>query len=569
MGRKITCSLIGQAGILLALGVLSGPDAHARHLEPDEALSFLGAGPLRSVSTDPLKLAYTQESEAAEPAVYVFNRDGAAGFYVLAADDAVGDIVLGYSHTGYFSADNISPGLKWLLDAYSEHVGSCARGGKALYAPAEWNPVTPLISSTWAQTSPYNDMCPVVLGERAISGCVSVAVGQVMRKHQWPASGKGSLSYSYVLNGTKYDISSDFSKHTYDWNSMLDSYTGSSTQAQKNAVAQLVYDCGVIAQTMYIPDGYTVGSSGSLTKAAVGMIEHFDYDKSMLCLKREWFKEEDWSMMMYGQISQGLPVLYSGQSYGGGHAFVLDGCDESGRFHFNWGWGGYDDGYFLIDAIPYNMDQEAMVNVRRNNGSSTKAEFAIVGNLTTDRPEYSSMGDKIYFMTDDANGGFFSYSLGEVKAEIGVKNTADGSVAVFASSEFPIQTGFRKLDLSSNKFPKGEYDVYPVFRVDGGDWTRMKYNVAESGGSLHFVNDGTTIKVEEVEADGILGVESETISVIARNGYIQIEAPGETNTTVYDVAGTVCYSGEERIIPVEKNRVYIVVIGEKVFKVKS
>ncbi len=97
----------------------------------------------------------------------------------------------------------------------------------------------------------------------------------------------------------------------------------------------------------------------------------------------------------------------------------------------------------------------------------------------------------------------------------------------------------------------------------------MKYNVAESGGSLHFVNDGTTIKVEEVEADGILGVESETISVIARNGYIQIEAPGETNTTVYDVAGTVCYSGEERIIPVEKNRVYIVVIGEKVFKVKS
>lgn len=245
-----------------------------------------------------------------------------------------------------------------------------------------------------------------------------------------------------------------------------------------------------------------------------------------------------------------------------------NGYDGAGRFHFNMGWGGLDDGYYSLDALEYNMDQEAVMNVRPNIGSSFKAEFAIVGNLVTDRAEYMAKGDRIYFMSEP-DGGFFSYSLASVKAEIGVKNTANGSVAIYGSANFSPQSGFGSFSLFSKDFPNGEYDVYTVFRTEGGDWTPMKYSITETSGRLHFINDGSKIKVQAVEVDGIVSAEYDALSVSAINGCIRVGAAFEATVSVYDVTGTLCYTGSDRIIPVEKNRIYIVVIGEKVFKVKA
>lgn len=571
MKKRNICSLIGQAGLVLAVGVLAGADAHARHLEPAEALSVLNAGPLKSASAAPLKLAYTQESEYGEAAVYVFDREDAAGFYVLAADDAVGDIVLGYSHTGSFSTENMPVNVKWLLEAYSQHVSDCA-DGMADYvpakAPAGWEEISPLVTSTWAQTAPYNDMCPVVLGERSITGCVAVAVGQVMRKHKWPAKGSGSFSYSYRLNGQQYDISSNFSQHTYDWDNMLDSYS-SYTTAQKNAVAQLLFDCGVTAQTIFIPDGYTVGSAGQLAKAATGMLTYFDYDKSMQLCNRAWYSDGDWETMMYHQISQGLPVLYSGRdNQDGGHAFVLDGYDGNGMFHFNMGWAGYCDGYYSVDGISYKYSQEAVINIKKNAGSSAAAEFAVVGILTTGKPEYKSNGETISFEAG-TNGGFFSYSLETIRAAVGFKNTSNGNVAVYGTANFDPQTGFSTITIASKEFPKGEYDVYPVFKVDGSDWTPMKYDTKESSGKLHFINDGNKIRINAVPVDGIADVVAENVSVKALGGSIHIEAPGDVTVMVYDMTGALRYSGSDRIISMEKGRIYIVVVNGKAFKIKA
>lgn len=572
MKKKINYSLIGHAGLVLALGVLAGADAHARHLEPAEALSILNAGPLKSASTSPLKLAYTQEAESGEDAVYVFDRDGAPGFYVLAADDAVDNIVLGYSHTGSFSTENMPENVKWLLEAYSQHVSDCA-DGLADYAPAKapagWAEVPQMLTTTWTQTAPYNDMCPVVLGDRSITGCVAVAVSQVMKKHQWPVKGTGSYSYSYILNGQQYDISSNFSQHTYDWSNMLDSYAGSYTTAQKNAVAQLIFDCGVTAKTIFIPDGYTVGSSGQLALAAAGMLKYFDYDKSMLYCKRGWYADDDWTTMMYTQLSHGQPVLYSGRDDNdGGHAFVLDGYDGNGYFHFNMGWAGLNDGYYSVDNLSYRFSQEAVINIKKNAGSSSAAEFAIVGNLVSGRPEYKASGETISFEAG-ANGGFFSYSLETVRATIGVKNTLNGNVAVYGTTNFDPQTGFRELKIASKEFPKGEYDVYPVFKTENGDWTPLKYDINETSGKLHFINNGTTIKIDKVAVDGITDIVTEAVSVKAVSGSIHVEAPGDVNVYVYDMTGALRYSGTDRIIPVENNRLYIVVVNGKAYKIKA
>ena len=70
------------------------------------------------------------------------------------------------------------------------------------------------------------------------------------------------------------------------------------------------------------------------------------------------------------------------------HAFVCDGYDGEGLFHFNWGWDGKADGYFAIDFLNpleenepwitgYNSGQSALLNIRprspENPGTRTYA----------------------------------------------------------------------------------------------------------------------------------------------------------------------------------------------------
>lgn len=509
MEIKPTFSFIGRTCVLLSLCALPCQDAFARHLQPDEALSMLASGPMKSASCAPLRLAYTQNIPGrSESAVYVFSRESAPGFYVLAADDAVGDIVLGYSDSSRFSADNMSPGMKWLLKTYSAKVSRCAASAAPSSpkgAPQGLQAVEPLLSTLWDQYEPYNDKCPVIKGERAVTGCVATAMAQVMKKHQWPASGTGS--YSYVFNGIS--VSSDFSSHVYGWDNMLDDYYDQyyepiGTPEQREAVAQLMFDCGVAAKMLYSSSG----SSAKTIDGGAGMTKYFNYDKSMEYVLRGWYTDDDWMRLMHDQISQGLPVIYAGDSEEGyGHAFILDGYDGEGYFHFNWGWGGYDDGYFSIssDAAPgedigFVCNQEALVNIRPDMGSSYSPVMGVEGELCTTKTEYSYPQEYIEFSVKNEGGGFYSYALTPLVYELGVKNTLDGSVVSIGSVSLDPYYGFSSLSVNSRSFPVGEYDVYMVYRSGDTDWTPMLHFVGLSE-RLHFVNDGTTITVSEAEAD--------------------------------------------------------------------
>ncbi|MGM9713192.1 MAG: C10 family peptidase, partial [Prevotella sp.] len=60
--------------------------------------------------------------------------------------------------------------------------------------------------------------------------------------------------------------------------------------------------------------------------------------------------------------------LYFGQTAtDGGHAFIVDGYAER-KYHINWGWNGYCDGYFTLDKLNPNMEngfnygQEMVIN---------------------------------------------------------------------------------------------------------------------------------------------------------------------------------------------------------------
>ena len=87
------------------------------------------------------------------------------------------------------------------------------------------------------------------------------------------------------------------------------------------------------------------------------MIEHFGYNDSARVLNRPLYDDVTWVEMIYESLSSGHPVLYSGKDINFevgllvGHNFIIDGYDENGLVHVNWGWHGQQDGYYDIATL--------------------------------------------------------------------------------------------------------------------------------------------------------------------------------------------------------------------------
>ena len=132
----------------------------------------------------------------------------------------------------------------------------------------------------------------------------------------------------------------------------------SSTEAEKLATGTLCFHCGVTIDMGYGPDG-SGGASGPIPGA---MHQYFNYSDANVQLRRNDFETETWKAMVREQFDMGWPMYYGGCDNGGCHAFVCDGYDDNDMFHFNLGWGGSSDGWYLIDDAPYTNPADAMFN---------------------------------------------------------------------------------------------------------------------------------------------------------------------------------------------------------------
>ena len=80
---------------------------------------------------------------------------------------------------------------------------------------------------------------------------------------------------------------------------------------------------------------------------------------------RSKYSEPEWMAMVYDMLSNDHPILYSGKDINlelgilAGHNFIIDGYDENGLVHVNWGWYGIEDGYYdiaLLNPRQYTYD---------------------------------------------------------------------------------------------------------------------------------------------------------------------------------------------------------------------
>ena len=318
------------------------------------------------------------------------------GFAVIAADDLVPE-VLGVSMSKY--SDGQNENFKWWLEAVQGAVEYAVQNGVKLNTikpdpnkyPTE---VGPLMTTKWDQDEPFNDLLPQsIYGGQCITGCVATAMAQVLNYFKVPVSGIGTRTIYYPQGNTSgAAITANFGDHVYDWDNMLDEYTyGNYNEAQVNAVATLMRDCGVAADMEYGGSNYTENGSGAFsTEAAAGLRTYFGIAEAE-CLERDYYNDADWMDKVYTALSEDGPIYYGGGSYSsGGHAFVLHGYRADGMVYVNWGWSGSDDGYYNIDLLNpgyyhFDMGQDMIIGVKGAPRQLTEEniELAEAGTLNT------------------------------------------------------------------------------------------------------------------------------------------------------------------------------------------
>ena len=334
-------------------GLFIGSFAHPVDLETARTIAskFMGTNDLQ------LSITYTTDKNTA--AFYIFNTSN--GFVIISADDCETPII-GYSHEGRFDPNDVPPQMEDFLQDFvariqygiENHIVADERTAKQwqlVKATGRLNDnkatksIAPLLSEMWEQGCLYNSLCPsfekVPCGH-AETGCVAVAMGQIMHYWRYPTTGWGSHSYS----NSGLTLSADFGNTVYDWDHMPDSLTDDSSEAEVEAVATLLFHCGVSVDMKYQTNG-SGADSGDVPDA---LIRYFNYSRRLHIEKRSDFDDEEWMSMMKACLEQQRPIFYGGKSSQGSHAFVCDGYDDNDLLHFNWGWG-HANGYFALGNL--------------------------------------------------------------------------------------------------------------------------------------------------------------------------------------------------------------------------
>src|SRR5574344_7256 len=277
---------------------------------------------------------------------YIFNDADSKGFVIVSGDDRTAQI-LGYSTSGAYDESTAPDALKEMLHGYTSQIRALDAMGISSDAVSTssitpHSAIEPLIKTKWAQNAKYEIFCPEYNGKKCKPGCGAIAISQVMYYHQWPKSEISGMP-GYVTAQLKIPMDS-LPPITLDWNKMTQG-----TASADTAINLFIRYCG---QSMNMD--YTPSFSGTgIDQPMVAFLKKFGYDKNVRLLSSFGYSISEWDSIIYNELLNNRPVQYNGTDVSGavGHAFVCDGYDGNGLYHFNWGWGGEYDGYYKMSVL--------------------------------------------------------------------------------------------------------------------------------------------------------------------------------------------------------------------------
>ena len=295
-----------------------------------------------------------------------------AGYLVMSADDTLPPVVA-FNTNGAFDMPVEHP-LSSMLNRqgaiFQEELDKPRTRGNELAAEnkSRWNALlgrtraesvtpsqiitTPMLETEWNQYAPYYYFCPSgsVYAEHAVTGCVAVATAQMLKYHEWPPAGKGTKSHTDDAGDVKGTLKADFSI-PYNWHEMAASYDEKDERdygASELSVARLLMEMGVLAGADYELESTSAPSYNIHTL----MAQYLGYSSSATYGDTRngmvgYIAQSTLYSRIRADMTAGRPAFVAFD----GHIFIADGLGTMGGqdyYHFNYGWGGYQDGWYLL-----------------------------------------------------------------------------------------------------------------------------------------------------------------------------------------------------------------------------
>ena len=378
--------LLLLATMLLAVMQISAADVNLAQASAT-ARRFLTANAkvkgFQSFSAGNLKLIHTEKnsSSATQAAYYIFN--SSRGFIIVSGDDRAHQILAHGDRP--LDMKRMPDNMKFWLSTYKKqieflqaHPGMVVdqpKLNKSLRTPD----VAPLLTAEWDQDAPYYNHCPMYNGSYCLTGCPATSLSMVFYYWKYPTDPTPEVE-GYTNESYGFEIPA-LPSITFDWDNMLDKYTGGYTPAQADAVAWLMRYVGQEEHMDYTPSG-----SGAMGADILRAVKFFGYDEEMARLEFKtrtddygndtavYYTDDEWAALLQNELAEGRPVVYCGYDYSywgwSGHAFNVDGYTASDNtYHVNWGWSGDGNGDFVLNAFSssgytFDIEQQMIMGIQ-------------------------------------------------------------------------------------------------------------------------------------------------------------------------------------------------------------
>jgi len=368
----LTAFLILTSSILYAQSITinTAKEIAKNHMQTVSKGNLKSAGPSRTKFQFSTAATSTENNDT----LYFVLNDSINKSFVIVSADRRAYPIIGYSLEGNFDEANQPPAFVEWMENRKQEIAYIKKNNLQADSKTtqQWDnlssvnyletatTVGPLLQTKWNQGCYYNALCPTDAAgpcSHALTGCVATSMAQIRKYWNYPITGTGSRTYTHATYGA---LSADFGATTYQWTLMTNSVS-----SQNDAVATLMYHCGIAVNMNYGPDASSAGMSPT------SLENYFNYSTDAVYVWRSDYTENNWINLLKLELDSHRPIWYRGDGPVGGHAFVCDGYDANNKFHINWGWGGSADGYFLIGALSpdapngytFNNDQAAIIKV--------------------------------------------------------------------------------------------------------------------------------------------------------------------------------------------------------------